>query len=49
LPALADGSVGAGRPFWATSWFAVDPALSLLIAMLIAYSSVKLVRKRSMD
>jgi Co/Zn/Cd efflux system component len=45
IAAIADGSLGAGRPLWATGWFAVDPALSLLIAMLIAYSRVKLVRE----
>jgi cobalt-zinc-cadmium efflux system protein len=42
------GSVAAllsGVIVWATGWFAVDPALSLLIAMLIAYSSLKLVRE----
>jgi cobalt-zinc-cadmium efflux system protein len=40
LAALVSGIV-----VWATAWFAVDPALSLLIAMLIAYSSLKLVRE----
>ena len=42
------GSVAAllsGVIVWATDWFAVDPALSLLIAVLIAYSSLKLVRE----
>ncbi len=42
------GSVAAlasGVTIWATGWFAVDPALSLLIAILIAYSSFKLVRE----
>jgi cobalt-zinc-cadmium efflux system protein len=40
LAALLSGVI-----IWATGWFAVDPALSLLIAMLIAYSSLKLVRE----
>jgi cobalt-zinc-cadmium efflux system protein len=40
LAALSSGIV-----VWATGWFAVDPALSLLIALLIAYSSLKLVRE----
>ena len=40
LAALVSGIV-----VWATGWFAVDPALSLFIAMLIAYSSLKLVRE----
>ena len=40
LAALVSGVI-----VWATGWFAVDPALSLLIAMLIAYSSLKLVRE----
>lgn len=35
----------SGIVVWATVWFAVDPALSLLIALLIAYSSLKLVRE----
>jgi cobalt-zinc-cadmium efflux system protein len=35
----------SGVIIWATGWFAVDPALSLLIALLIAYSSLKLVRE----
>jgi cobalt-zinc-cadmium efflux system protein len=42
------GSVAAlvsGITVWATGWFAVDPALSLLIALLITYSSLKLVRE----
>ncbi len=42
------GSVAAllsGVIVWATGWYSVDPALSLLIAMLIAYSSLKLVRE----
>ncbi|MBI4524151.1 MAG: cation transporter [Deltaproteobacteria bacterium] len=42
------GSVAAlllGVIIWATGWFTVDPALSLLIALLIAYSSLKLVRE----
>jgi cobalt-zinc-cadmium efflux system protein len=40
LAALVSGII-----VWATGWFAVDPALSLLIALLIAYSSLKLVRE----
>jgi cobalt-zinc-cadmium efflux system protein len=40
LAALSSGIV-----VWATGWFSVDPALSLLIALLIAYSSLKLVRE----
>jgi cobalt-zinc-cadmium efflux system protein len=40
LAALLSGII-----VWATGWFAVDPALSLLISMLIAYSSLKLVRE----
>jgi cobalt-zinc-cadmium efflux system protein len=40
LAALLSGVI-----IWATGWFAVDPALSLLIALLIAYSSLKLVRE----
>jgi len=40
LAALVSGII-----VWATGWFAVDPALSLFIAMLIAYSSLKLVRE----
>jgi cobalt-zinc-cadmium efflux system protein len=40
LAALLSGII-----IWATGWFAVDPALSLLIALLIAYSSLKLVRE----
>jgi cobalt-zinc-cadmium efflux system protein len=42
------GSVAAllsGVIVWATGWFTVDPALSLIIALLIAYSSLKLVRE----
>jgi cobalt-zinc-cadmium efflux system protein len=42
------GSVAAllsGVIIWATGWFTVDPALSLLIALLIVYSSLKLVRE----
>ena len=42
------GSVAAllsGVIVWASGWLAVDPALSLLIALLIAYSSLKLVRE----
>lgn len=42
------GSLAAlvsGITVWATGWFAVDPALSLFIALLIAYSSLKLVRE----
>jgi cobalt-zinc-cadmium efflux system protein len=42
------GSLAAllsGVTIWATGWFAVDPALSLIIALLIAYSSMKLVRE----
>ena len=35
----------SGITVWATGWYAVDPALSLLIALLIAYSSLKLVRE----
>jgi cobalt-zinc-cadmium efflux system protein len=35
----------SGVTVWATGWYAVDPALSLFIAMLIAYSSLKLVRE----
>jgi cobalt-zinc-cadmium efflux system protein len=40
LAALVSGII-----VWATGWFAVDPALSLFIALLIAYSSLKLVRE----
>lgn len=40
LAALVSGII-----VWATGWFAVDPALSLLIALLIVYSSLKLVRE----
>ena len=40
LAALVSGIV-----VWATGWFTVDPALSLIIALLIAYSSLKLVRE----
>jgi cobalt-zinc-cadmium efflux system protein len=40
LAALLSGVI-----IWATGWFAVDPALSLLIALLIAYSSLKIVRE----
>jgi len=40
LAALVSGII-----VWATGWFTVDPALSLLIAMLIVYSSLKLVRE----
>jgi cobalt-zinc-cadmium efflux system protein len=40
LAALLSGVI-----IWATGWFAVDPALSLIIALLIAYSSLKLVRE----
>jgi cobalt-zinc-cadmium efflux system protein len=40
LAALLSGVI-----IWATGWFTVDPALSLLIALLIAYSSMKLVRE----
>jgi cobalt-zinc-cadmium efflux system protein len=40
LAALVSGLV-----IWTTGWLAVDPALSLLIALLIAYSSLKLVRE----
>jgi cobalt-zinc-cadmium efflux system protein len=40
LAALVSGII-----VWATGWLAVDPALSLFIAMLIAYSSLKLVRE----
>ena len=40
LAALLSGII-----VWATGWFAVDPALSLFIALLIAYSSLKLVRE----
>jgi cobalt-zinc-cadmium efflux system protein len=42
------GSLAAlvsGITVWATGWIAADPALSLLIALLIAYSSLKLVRE----
>jgi cobalt-zinc-cadmium efflux system protein len=42
------GSVAAllsGAIIWAAGWYAVDPALSLLIGLLIAYSSLKLVRE----
>jgi cobalt-zinc-cadmium efflux system protein len=42
------GSVAAllsGVVVWATGWYTVDPALSLIIALLIAYSSLKLVRE----
>lgn len=42
------GSIAAlasGITIWATGWFGVDAALSLLIATLIAYSSFKLVRE----
>ena len=42
------GSLAAlisGITIWATGWIAVDPALSLFIALLIAYSSLKLVRE----
>jgi cobalt-zinc-cadmium efflux system protein len=42
------GSLAAlisGITVWATGWYAVDPALSLLIVTLIAYSSLKLVRE----
>ena len=42
------GSVAAllsGAIIWTTGWFAVDPALSLIIALLIAYSSLKLARE----
>ena len=42
------GSLAAlvsGITVWATGWIAVDPALSLFIALLIAYSSLKLVRE----
>jgi len=35
----------SGITIWATGWYAVDPALSLLIALLIAYSSLKLIRE----
>ena len=50
LHVLADlfGSLAAlisGVVVWATGWFAVDPALSLLIALLIVFSSLKLVRE----
>jgi cobalt-zinc-cadmium efflux system protein len=40
LAALVSGIV-----VWATGWFTIDPALSLIIALLIAYSSLKLVRE----
>lgn len=40
LAALVSGIV-----VWTTGWFAVDPALSLVIALLIVYSSLKLVRE----
>ena len=40
LAALVSGII-----VWVTAWFAVDPALSLLIALLIVYSSLKLVRE----
>jgi cobalt-zinc-cadmium efflux system protein len=40
LAALVSGII-----IWATGWFAVDPALSLFIALLIAYSSLKLVHE----
>jgi cobalt-zinc-cadmium efflux system protein len=42
------GSLAAlvsGITVWATGWTAVDPALSLFIALLIAYSSLGLVRE----
>ena len=42
------GSLAAlvsGITVWATGWYTVDPALSLIIALLIAYSSLKLVRE----
>ena len=42
------GSLAAlvsGITVWATGWYAVDPALSLIIALIIAYSSLKLVRE----
>jgi cobalt-zinc-cadmium efflux system protein len=50
LHVIADlfGSLAAlisGVVVWATGWFAVDPALSLLIALLIVFSSLKLVRE----
>jgi cobalt-zinc-cadmium efflux system protein len=35
----------SGITIWATGWYVVDPALSLLIALLISYSSLKLVRE----
>jgi cobalt-zinc-cadmium efflux system protein len=40
LAALVSGII-----VWATGWFAVDPALSLFIALVIAYSSLKLARE----
>jgi len=40
LAALLSGVI-----IWATGWYSVDPALSLFIALLIAYSSLKLVRE----
>ena len=40
LAALVSGIV-----VWTTGWFIVDPALSLVIALLIVYSSLKLVRE----
>ena len=40
LAALVSGIV-----VWTTGWFIVDPALSLFIALLIVYSSLKLVRE----
>jgi cobalt-zinc-cadmium efflux system protein len=40
LAALLSGAV-----IWTTGWLAVDPALSLLIALLIVFSSLKLVRE----
>jgi cobalt-zinc-cadmium efflux system protein len=42
------GSLAAlvsGITVWATGWYTVDPALSLIIALIIAYSSLKLVRE----
>jgi cobalt-zinc-cadmium efflux system protein len=38
-------TLASGIIIWATAWPTVDPALSLLIAMLIAYSSLKLLRE----
>jgi cobalt-zinc-cadmium efflux system protein len=40
LAALVSGII-----VWATGWIAVDPALSLFLALLLAYSSLKLVRE----